>query len=116
MALAQIGVEDKTNELGVAEAFLLNLALQGRIVTGDALFTQKNVTQTIIEKGGDYGLPVKNNQELTYAAIEFWFDAPAPYDLPNQLAEMIEKKHGRLTHWRIETTILTGPDWLRFFK
>ena len=113
LVLAQMGVEDKTNELGVIEGFLLGLVLRGRVVTGDALFTQKNVTQTIIENGGDYVLPVKNNQELTYEAIEMWFEAPIFHHLPNPVAELIEKKHGRLTHWRIETTTALNDylDW-----
>ena len=113
LVLAQMGVDDKTNELGVIEGFLLGLVLRGRVVTGDALFTQKNVTQTIVENGGDYVLPVKNNQELTYEAIEMWFEAPVSHHLPNPVAEVIEKQHGRLTHWRIETTTALNDylDW-----
>jgi len=113
LVLAQVGVDDKTNELGVVEEFLLSLALRGRVLTGDALFTQKNVTETLIEKGGDYVLPVKNNQELTHEAIELWFAAPAPYHLPNQMAAVTEKRHGRLTQWHIETTTALNDylDW-----
>lgn len=104
VVLAQVGVDDKTNELGVIEDFLMGLVLRGRVVTGDALFTQTHVTDLIIEKGGDYVLPVKQNQELTYEAIAEWFAEPAPTDLPNYTAQQVEKKHGRLTRWQIETT------------
>ncbi len=113
VVLAQVGVDDKTNEIGAIEEFLLGLALTGCVVTADALLTQQKVTQTIVDQGGDYVLPVKENQALTYEAIEFWFDAPAADCLPNPVAEITEKKHGRLTHWRIETTTALNDylDW-----
>lgn len=113
VVLAQVGVDDKTNEIGAIEEFLLGLALTGCVVTTDALLTQQKVTQTIVDRGGDYVLPVKENQALTYETIEIWFDAPAADCLPHQVAEMTEKKHGRLTHWRIETTTALNDylDW-----
>jgi predicted transposase YbfD/YdcC len=121
IVLRQLGVGDETNELGMVEDFLLSLALRGRVVTGDALFTHRKVAETIIEHEGDYVLPVKQNEELTYEAIAWWFDVPAPYDLPNDVAEIIEKRHGRLTHWRIETTValndyLAWPGLAQAFK
>jgi predicted transposase YbfD/YdcC len=113
VVLAQVGVADKTNELGVIEDLLMGLVLRGRVVTGDALFTQKHVTELIVDKGGDYVLPVKQNQELTYEAIEEWFEEPAPDDLPNHTAQQVEKKHGRLTRWQIETSTALNDylDW-----
>jgi predicted transposase YbfD/YdcC len=113
MVLSQVGVDDKTNELGIVESLLLGLALEGRVITGDALFTQQGVTQLIVEQDGDYLFPVKENQQLTHEAIEFWFDAPAPPELPSQTASMIEKAHGRQTTWRIETTTALNDylDW-----
>ena len=43
VVLGQVGVADKTNELGAAQAFLLTVALEGRIVTADALLTQREL-------------------------------------------------------------------------
>ena len=113
LVLSQVGVADKTNELGVVEDFLLGLVLRGRVITGDALFTQQFVTQLIVENGGDYVFPVKENQALTYQALEFWFDAPAPPETPNQVTQVVEKAHGRLTTWQIETTTALNEylDW-----
>lgn len=104
VVLAQAAVGDQTNELGVIESFVLGLAVRGKVVTTDALLTQHTVAKIIIEHGGHYVLPVKHNQELTYQAIQRWFAEPAPYDLPNQVAEMTEKGHGRLTRWCLEAT------------
>jgi predicted transposase YbfD/YdcC len=113
LVLSQVGVADKTNELGVVEEFLLGLVLRGRVITGDALFTQQFVTQLIVDNGGEYVFPVKENQALTYQALEFWFDAPAPPETPNQVAQVVEKAHGRLTTWQIETTTALNEylDW-----
>jgi predicted transposase YbfD/YdcC len=104
VVLAQTAVDDATNELGAIEPFLLSMALEGRVVTADALFTQQKVVQCILDQQGHYVLPVKENQELTYAAIAEWFEAPAPYDLPNAIAQQVEKRHGRVTRWRLEAT------------
>lgn len=104
LVLSQMGVDEKTNELGVIEDFLLGLALQGRVVTTDALLTQKPVAAQIVDQAGDYVLPVKGNQELTYEAIDYWFASTPPCACPNGAAQLIEKKHGRLTRWTIETS------------
>jgi hypothetical protein len=45
-------VEDKTNEIGAIQTVLSSLVLEGRVVTVDALLTQKAIAQTILEKGG----------------------------------------------------------------
>jgi predicted transposase YbfD/YdcC len=113
LVLSQVGVADKTNELGVVEGFLLGLVLRGRVITGDALFTQQPVTQLVVDNGGEYVFPVKKNQELTYEALEFWFDASAPPEAPNQTAQVTEKAHGRLTTWQIEATTALNDylDW-----
>jgi predicted transposase YbfD/YdcC len=43
--------------------------LAGTIVTGDAMFTHRDVAQTIRDGGGDYLLVVKDNQPELKAAI-----------------------------------------------
>ena len=53
VTLAQHAVDDKTNEITAVETILQHLVLEGRIVTMDALLTQRNIAQTIVEKGGD---------------------------------------------------------------
>jgi len=121
LVLAQQGVDDKTNELGVIDDFLVGLALQGRVVTTDALLTQHTVASQIVEQGGDYVLPVKENQPLTHEAIAAWFERPAPYDWPNGEARVYEKGHGRLTRWQIETSTalndyLEWPGLAQVFK
>jgi predicted transposase YbfD/YdcC len=60
--LSQMPVDDKTNEAKTALELLKGLVLQGRVVTGDAMFCQRDVCQVIVDSGGDYFLIVKDNQ------------------------------------------------------
>jgi len=51
-------------ELSAASALLENLpALDGKMITADALHCQRTHAATIVEKGGDYLLQIKANQE-----------------------------------------------------
>ena len=54
LTLAQCGVDRKTNEIGVVHEVLKSLVLEGRIVTMDALLTQRKVARDILDGGGDY--------------------------------------------------------------
>jgi hypothetical protein len=60
--LAQVRVDAKTNEHKAALQLLGLLPIQGRIVTGDALFCQRDLCQEVIDGGGDYVFTVKDNQ------------------------------------------------------
>ena len=77
--LGQTAVPDKTNEIGAADEFLLSLLLEGRVVTADALLTQRSLAQTILDSGGDYLLVVKDNQPTLHADIAAMF-APGADD------------------------------------
>src|SRR4051794_24799329 len=69
VVLAQVGVADKTNEIGAAGEFLLTLVLEGRVVTADALLTQREVARTMRASGGDDLLAVTENQPQLHADI-----------------------------------------------
>src|SRR4051812_12818851 len=60
--LAQIRVDAKTNEHKAALKLLGILPVKGNILTGDALFCQRDVCVAIIEAGGDYVFTAKDNQ------------------------------------------------------
>lgn len=64
-------VEDKTNEIPVAQELLKNvLNLKNSIVTADALHTCCNTANIIHEKKGKYVLPVKENNSSLLAEIK----------------------------------------------
>ena len=53
LTMLQQAVDVKTNEMKAIEAVLAQIVLQGRVRTMDALLTQRQVAQTIVDKGGD---------------------------------------------------------------
>jgi len=50
------------DEVTAAIALLKSLPLKGTIVTGDAMFTRRHFCETVVGGGGDYVLPLKDNQ------------------------------------------------------
>ena len=66
----------KGMEIPDALTLLEQLNLTGKIVTGDAMFYQKSITAKIVERGGDYILPVKDNQKNLREDIETAFNEP----------------------------------------
>jgi Transposase DDE domain len=60
--LAQVPTAGKGQELATAKQVLAQVPLAGRVVTGDALLTQREVCEQIVAAGGDYLFPVEENQ------------------------------------------------------
>src|SRR5262249_42644742 len=68
--LGQLRVDAKTNEHKAALQLLGILPLAGKVVTGDAMFTHRDVAEKVLDGGGDYLLFVKDNQPELRSAIE----------------------------------------------
>jgi predicted transposase YbfD/YdcC len=61
--VAQVAVESKTNEITQVEPLLAGLDIQGVVVTGDALLTQRQIARHLVEdKHADYVFTAKDNQ------------------------------------------------------
>ena len=71
--LAQVRSAGKGQELAAARQVLEQVPLSGRLVTGDALLTQREVSRRIVARGGAYLLPVKENQPTLRAGIAVAF-------------------------------------------
>lgn len=71
--LSQQAVDPTTNEAKAALELLKTVVLQGRLVSGDAMFCQREICQQIVDSGGDYLFVVKDNQPELKAAIEAEF-------------------------------------------
>jgi hypothetical protein len=62
LTLRQAEVGTKTNEHKAALSLLKNLVLEGRVITGDAAFCQRDVCAQVVADGGHYFVVVKDNQ------------------------------------------------------
>jgi DDE_Tnp_1-associated/Transposase DDE domain len=74
--VAQLRVDAKTNEHKAALELLGVLPIKGKIVTGDGMFTHRDFCAEVIGGGGDYILPVKDNQPTLRATIGAIFAEP----------------------------------------
>lgn len=63
LSLGEVAVEGKSNEIKALPELLKLLDLKGALVTIDAIGCQKAIAQQIVDKGGDFLLAVKGNQE-----------------------------------------------------
>lgn len=72
--LAQLKMSPKTNEHRTAMLLLKSLVLEGMVITGDAMFCQRNLCQQIIDSGGDYLFTVKDNQPELNKTIKSEFN------------------------------------------
>ena len=127
ITLTQQPVDAKTNEIPIAIEILQALDVSGKIITTDALLTQKDFCQTLREKKADYVLPVKANQKLTYQDIQCLFEPESPpkNDVDPQAyqarifetlhheakahtdtASTVEKAHGYITTRTLATSTL----------
>ena len=62
LVLGQVKVEEKSNEIVAIPKLLRMLAIEGAIVTIDAMGCQREISQAILDKKADYILALKGNQ------------------------------------------------------
>lgn len=112
--LMQVAVESKENEITAAPRLLKCLDLRGKVVTGDALLAQRELSIQIVEAGGEYVWIIKDNQPEVRQDIETLFApeicvkgfSPGRHDF--RTASTVEKGHGRL-----ERRTITGSSELK---
>jgi predicted transposase YbfD/YdcC len=117
IVLLQVVVETKENEIPASLRVVQLLDLQGKIVTGDALLTQRELSAAIVQAGGDYVWTVKENHPQLLADIQAVFATP-PLAKGHSLgatnfrsATSVDKGHGRF-----EKRTLTASTWLNGYS
>ena len=81
---------------------------QGALVTIDAMGTQREIAQQIVDGGGDYCLALKENHPLLHAEVERFFSDPEA-----EVAEThttVDGDHGRIEERR--HVVCHDVDWL----
>ena len=111
--MSQVAVGRKENEITKAPETLKKAEISRKIITADALHTQKAISAPIISQGGDYVFPVKENQLRLYQNIQQLFAPEYPRPGFGKIqtdfltAQKVSKEHGRL-----ETRIMTTSEML----
>ena len=96
IVLGQVAVDSKTNEITAILPLLRTLVLEGRLITMDALLTQRAVAQEIVDRQGDYLMVVKENQPQLFQDIALCFASEPLPDEVRGTAQTVSKGHGRL--------------------
>ena len=90
-------VGSKQNEYTASPVLLASIDLTHRVVTGDAMFCQRRLSDYILARGGHWLFAVKENQPDLLEAIVQHFAAPrrGPYPLDIRTARSAGHAHGR---------------------
>jgi predicted transposase YbfD/YdcC len=112
LVLGQEAVDEKSNETTAIPPLLDHLAaagaLQGAIVTIDAIACNAAIATAIKDGGAEYLLAVKGNQPTLRAEIETFFQ-DAPPDTLDRFTDL-DKGHGRVEERTV--TVAKEVDWL----
>lgn len=92
LVLGQSTVDGKTNEIKAIPELLKLLDIEGCIITIDAMGTQKEIADEIIDNGADYILALKSNQNYLKENVETIFKVQTPISEHTT----VEKGHGRI--------------------
>ena len=100
IALGQIVVDSKSNEIPAVRELIELLDVKGAIITADAMHCQRETAETIINNKGEYVLQLKSNQRNFYQDVYAMFDDKymdiADKDSEYETYTTIEKSHGRI--------------------
>jgi predicted transposase YbfD/YdcC len=116
LVLGQEATDAKSNEITAIPHLLKLLALEGCVVTIDAMGCQRTIAAQIHEQGADYVLALKGNQPTLHATVVAAFaeahaNAPAEWQPAEQdVAQTLDADHGRVERRRV--TALSDPDLL----
>ena len=119
VVLLQIEVQQKENEIVAAPVLLRELDLKGRVVSGDAMFTQREISVAVLAQGGDYLWFVKDNQKTLHEDVQRFFQEVEHASgwhippLPQAVAEKTCKQSGRLETRRL-TAIADTNNYLNW--
>ena len=114
LVLGQVKVAEKSNEIIAIPKLLEMLAIEGAIVTIDAMGCQRNIAQTIVDKKADYVLALKGNQGSLRDDVELFVaeqKAAGFKDTKISQDQTIDGDHGRIE--TRTTTVIHDVAWLQ---
>jgi predicted transposase YbfD/YdcC len=114
LVLGQVKVAEKSNEIVAIPALLDLMAIEGAIVTIDAIGCQRDIAAKILDKKADYILALKGNQSSLREDVEVF----ATEQKVNGFKDTKVSRHQTIDgdHGRIETrtyTVIHDVAWLQ---
>ena len=117
--LSQVEVGRKENEITKAPKALKLVEISQKVVTADAIHTQRGFSSQILDRQADYVLPVKENQARLFKNIQELFAPEYPKPGFGKIqtdfltAQKVNKGHGRIETRTITTSEMLNPysDW-----
>lgn len=117
LVLGQVKTEEKSNEITAIPELLKLLDVKGAIVTIDAMGTQKEIAEKIIEKKADYVLSVKKNEPTMYEDIRYFMEEEGKCQFAGVAHEFFRtqnKGHGRIE--KREYYLFNEIEWISWKK
>ncbi len=114
LVLGQVKVAEKSNEIIAIPKLLDQLAIEGAIVTIDAMGCQRDIAQKIIDKKADYVLALKGNQGSLREDVELFVAEQEAVGFKD--CEISQHRTIDADHDRIETrmtTVIHDAEWLQ---
>jgi predicted transposase YbfD/YdcC len=114
LVLGQVKVADKANEIVAIPKLLDMLAIEGAVVTIDAMGCQRAIAQKIVDKKADYILALKGNQGSLRKDVELFAAEQKARNFKDTTVSQHETIDG--DHGRIETravTVIHDIAWLQ---
>jgi predicted transposase YbfD/YdcC len=114
LVLAQVKVAEKSNEIIAIPKLLDMLAIEGAILTIDAMGCQRDIAQRVIDKKADYVLALKGNQgSLRDDAELFVTEQKASGFVDTEISRdtTVDGDHGRIE--TRTTTVIHDVEWLQ---
>jgi len=114
LVLGQVKVADKANEIVAIPKLLDMLAIEGAVVTLDAMGCQRAIAQKIVDKKADYILALKGNQGALRRDVELFVAEQKARDFKDTTvsrAETVDADHGRIETRAV--TVIHDIEWLQ---
>jgi len=114
LVMGQVAVAEKSNEIVAIPALLDMMAIEGAVVTIDAMGCQRAIAKKIKDKKADYIIALKGNQGTLHEDVKLFAAEQKAKDFQDTTVTRHETLDGE--HGRIETrkyTAIHDVDWLQ---
>ena len=114
LVMGQVAVAEKSNEIVAIPALLDMMAIEGAVVTIDAMGCQRNIAKKIIAKKADYIIALKGNQGTLHDDVKVFVAEQKANDFRDTVIS--QYKTVDADHGRIETrtyTAIHDVEWLQ---